>query len=107
VADLADAHLAALARLEAGQPSGAYNLGNGEGMSVRQVVEAVSRVAERQVPHEIGARREGDPARLVASNERARRELKWAPRLASLDTIVETAWQWHSRHPTGYRTDEG
>jgi len=106
VSDLADAHILALRSLEAGGASGAYNLGNGEGMSVRQVVETVGRVAGRPVPHVIGPRRPGDPARLVASNAAARRDLGWAPRLGQLDTIIETAWAWHSRHPRGY-TDVG
>jgi UDP-glucose 4-epimerase len=71
-------------------------------MSVKQVVETVSRVAGRAVPHTIGPRRPGDPARLVASNANARRDLGWSPRLASLDAIVETAWRWHERMPQGY-----
>jgi UDP-glucose 4-epimerase len=104
VADLADAHLLALARLEAGGPSGAYNLGGGSGVSVRQVIETVGRVAGRPVPHSIGPRRPGDPARLVASNARARAELGWAPSRSELSTIVETAWRWHDRHPSGYRS---
>ena len=102
VADLADAHVAALSRLQSGGPSGFFNLGNGDGMSVRQVIEAVGRVAGRPVPHAIGPRRPGDPARLVASNVRARTELNWSPRLASLDAIVRTAWAWHERAPRGY-----
>ena len=102
VSDLADAHVLALRALERGAPSAAYNLGNGDGMSVKQVIESVSRVTGRSVPHSIGARRPGDPARLVASNERARRELGWTPRLGALDDIVRTAWRWHERHPRGY-----
>jgi len=102
VSDLADAHVASLNRLEGGGPSGSYNLGNGTGMSVKEVVETIARVGGRPVPHSIGPRRPGDPARLVASNERARRELGWAPRLGQLDTIVDTAWRWHERSPRGY-----
>jgi len=102
VTDLAEAHVLSLKSLEAGGPSGAYNLGNGTGMSVRQVVETVARVAGRPVPHRIGPRRPGDPAALVASNARARRELGWAPRLGSLDAVIETAWRWHQRMPRGY-----
>ena len=107
VADLAAAHVDALGYLENGGVSGAYNLGNGDGVSVRQVVESVSRVTGHPVPHEMGDRRPGDPAQLVASNDRARRELGWAPKLAALDTIVETAWAWHSRHPAGYPAGAG
>jgi UDP-glucose 4-epimerase len=102
VSDLADAHVASLRRLESGGPSGFFNLGNGDGMSVKQVIDAVSQVAGVRVPHSIGPRRAGDPARLVASNARARTELGWQPRLASLETIVRTAWQWHERMPKGY-----
>ena len=102
VADLSDAHVASLDRLLTGGPSGFYNLGSGDGMSVRQVIDTVGRVAGTVVPHSIGPRRAGDPARLVASNARARAELGWTPRRASLDTIVRTAWQWHERMPKGY-----
>ncbi len=101
VSDLAEAHLAALARLEAGGASAAYNLGGGDGMSVRQVIDGVARVSGREVPHRMGARRPGDPARLVASNARARADLKWTP-LHGLASILETAWRWHSENPSGY-----
>jgi UDP-glucose-4-epimerase GalE len=104
VSDLADAHVSALARLEGGGASGAYNLGGGEGLSVRQVIEAVSRVAGRPVPHATGPRRSGDPARLVASNARARADLDWTAARSRLGTIIETAWRWHDRHPAGYRS---
>jgi len=103
VNDLASAHLASLKRLESGGSSGFFNVGNGEGNSVRQVIETVGRVAGRPVPHSVGPRRPGDPARLVASSARARTELGWTPRFADLETIVRTAWQWHQRAPNGYR----
>lgn len=102
VSDLADAHVAALARLAGGGPAGFYNLGTGDGMSVKQVVEAVARVSGRRVPHTIGPRRPGDPARLFAANARARRDLGWTPRFTALDAIVDTAWRWHQRMPGGY-----
>ena len=102
VADLAEAHLASLRRLEGDGTSAQFNLGTGTGMSVRQVIDTVSDVAGRRVPHSVGPRRPGDPARLVASNERARTELAWSPRLGALRSIVETAWRWHERHPHGY-----
>ena len=102
VSDLADAHLRALKFLQDGGASGSYNLGNGTGMSVREVVETVGRVAGRKVPHTIGPRRPGDPARLVASNAKAKRELGWMPAHESLDAIVTTAWRWHERMPRGY-----
>ena len=102
VCDLADAHLAALRRLEGGGPSGRFNLGSGNGMTVKQVLDAVGRVAGRPVPHTMGPRRPGDPARLVASSGLARRELGWTPRLGDLEAIVRTAWTWHTSHPDGY-----
>lgn len=102
VTDLADAHIASLKRLETGGPSAFLNLGTGTGMSVKQVVESVARVIGRPVPHSIGPRRPGDPARLVGANGRARKELGWTPKLGDLDTIVQTAWRWHERMPRGY-----
>jgi UDP-glucose 4-epimerase len=102
VTDLAAAHLASLDALERGGASTAYNLGSGDGMTVRQVIETVGRVAGRPVPHAVGPRRPGDPARLVAGSGRARRELAWTPRHPSLEAIVRTAWRWHQQHPRGY-----
>jgi UDP-glucose-4-epimerase GalE len=102
VADLADAHLLALKSLESGGASSAYNLGHGEGISVRELIAAVARVTGRPVPHAIGARRPGDPARLVASHAKISRELGWAPKLSDLESVVRTAWAWHERHPRGY-----
>ncbi|GGG25438.1 UDP-glucose 4-epimerase [Caldovatus sediminis] len=100
VTDLADAHLRVLERLEHG--SCRYNLGNGAGYSVREVIAAVERVGGRKVPHAVGPRRPGDPPVLVASSERLRRETGWTPRFAGLDAIVRTAWAWRERHPQGY-----
>jgi UDP-glucose-4-epimerase GalE len=102
VCDLAEAHLAALRRLEDGGPSGRFNLGSGNGMTVKQVLDAVGRVAGRAVPYSLGPRRPGDPARLVASSGLAQRELSWRPRLGDLEAIVRTAWTWHTSHPDGY-----
>jgi UDP-glucose 4-epimerase len=102
VDDLADAHVLALEALEAGAASTAYNLGNGEGISVKEIIEAVGRVTGHEVPHRLGPRRPGDPARLVASSAKAHRELRWTPRSSRVDEIIRTAWQWHSRHPAGY-----
>jgi UDP-glucose 4-epimerase len=106
VSDLADVHVAALRALEAGGASSSYNLGNGEGMSVRQVLDSVGRTTGTPVPHTIGPRRAGDPARLVASSARARRDFNWTPKYAALDTIVATAWEWHRRHPRGYASGD-
>jgi UDP-glucose-4-epimerase GalE len=103
VTDLADAHVLALRALASGASSGAYNLGNGRPISVRDVIAAVERVSGARVAWRVGPRRDGDPAVLFASSERMRRELRWTPRFESLDRIVETAWRWHSRRPLGYR----
>jgi UDP-glucose 4-epimerase len=100
VTDLADAHLLALDRLERGSVT--VNLGNGMGHSVLQVIEAVQRVSGRQVPYRFCPRRPGDAAVLVASSERAHRELGWRPRFADLDEIVRTALFWREAHPDGY-----
>jgi UDP-glucose 4-epimerase len=100
VTDLADAHLLALDRLE--RSSIVANLGSATGHSVLQVIESVERVSGRKVPHRFCPRRAGDPAALVASSERAQRELGWRPRFADLDEIVRTALLWREAHPSGY-----
>ena len=100
VMDLAAAHVAVLPRLDGS--SVRYNLGNGRGSSVREVMAAVERVSGRRVPHEDGPRRAGDPPVLVASSARIMAETGWRPRFPELDRIVETAWAWHERHPDGY-----
>jgi UDP-glucose-4-epimerase GalE len=94
VNDLADGHVSALRALEAGAPSTAYNLGSGRGTSIRELLGAVERVTGRPVPHQMGPRRPGDPAQLVASSDRARRELGWSPAFREIDAIVQTAWHW-------------
>jgi UDP-glucose 4-epimerase len=102
VSDLAEAHLLALSHLESGGTSRTFNLGNGRPFSVREVIAAVARVAGRAVPHQIAARREGDPAVLFASSDRIQADLGWRPRFAEPDVIVETAWRWRVAHPAGY-----
>ena len=106
VADLASAHLGALSALEAGGASSAFNLGIGEGCSVREALDAAHAVTGREVPHSVGPRRAGDPARLVASSAKARAELGWSPKFEQVESIVETAWRWHTQHPEGYGPDE-
>jgi UDP-glucose 4-epimerase len=96
VQDLADAHLLALHALET-TPRMIYNIGNGQGFTVREVIDSVRRVTGREIPVEEEPRRPGDPAVLVASSEKIKAELGWKPRFAELDTIVETAWRWHQR----------
>jgi UDP-glucose 4-epimerase len=100
VVDLAQAHILALRALDGG--SRTYNLGNGQGFSVKEVVEAARQITGHPIPTRVVARRPGDPAVLVASSEKMRRELGWAPRYADLHAIVESAWRWHSSHPSGY-----
>jgi len=92
----------ALERLLAGGSSALYNLGNGAGYSVREVVKAAERVTGRRIPVATGPRRPGDPATLVASSAKIARELGWKPRFGELDAIISTAWRWHESHPDGY-----
>ena len=98
VSDLAHAHVQALERLEAGAATSALNLGTGRGYSVKEVIAMVERVSGRRVPVMHAPRRAGDPPELVARVSRAREALGWEPRWSSLETIIETAWQWHSRN---------
>jgi len=97
VTDLADAHIKALERLEAGGDSTVYNLGNGNGFSVKEVIEMTEKVVGKPITKTIEARRAGDPAILVASNEKATRELDLNPRYADLETIIGTAWKYVSQ----------
>ena len=101
VADLAAAHLLALDAL-AGRQQLIYNLGNGRGFSVRQVVEVARQVTGHAIPAKDAPRRPGDPAVLVASSEKIRRELGWQPRYPELEQIVASAWEWRRGHPDGY-----
>ena len=100
VSDLASAHLRAVAQLDGGSVT--YNLGNGAGHSVLEVIAAVERVGGRPVPVRLAPRRPGDPAALVAASDKLRAETGWAPRHAALDEIVRTAWAWREAHPRGY-----
>ena len=100
VTDLGQAHLLALQRLDVGSVT--YNLGNGAGHSVRDVIASVERVLGRPVPHSFGPRRPGDPAVLVASSQRIKQETGWTPRFPDLDAIVRTAADWRLAHPDGY-----
>ncbi len=112
VSDLAHAHLLALHALEdALEPGNSaplirkpliYNLGNGQGFSVRQVVEVARKVTGHPIPVIESPRRAGDPAVLIASSEKIRCDLGWQPKFPDLKTIIESAWQWHRAHPDGY-----
>ena len=80
----------------------AYNLGSGTGATVLEVLRACEMVAGRSIPHEITHRRAGDPDVLIASPEKIIQELNWSPRHSGIREIVQTAWEWHCRHPAGY-----
>lgn len=101
VADLAQAHLLALEALDQRETL-TFNLGNGAGFSVRDVVETARRITGREIPAEATPRRPGDPAVLVADSSKIRAELGWNPQFADLDTIIRSAWDWHLRCPHGY-----
>jgi UDP-glucose 4-epimerase len=102
VADLAQAHILALGALERG--SRIYNLGNGRGFSVKQVIETAREITGHPIPANVGPRRPGDPAVLVASSEKIQAELGWRPVFPTLRAIIQSAWDWHCRHPQGYAT---
>ncbi len=102
VTDLAQAHIAALERLQKGGDSAIYNLGNGKGFSVKEVIDIARKVTNHPILAEVTPRRAGDPAVLVASSEKAIKELGWKPQFNSLEKIIETAWKWHENHPNGY-----
>jgi UDP-glucose 4-epimerase len=97
VSDLCDAHLLALEQLTQGGDSDRYNLGNGQGYSVQEVIDAAAKVTGREIPVVRGERRPGDPATLVADSARARSKLGWSPRFADLDTIIAHAWAWEQK----------
>ncbi len=101
VLDLAEAHLLAVEGLQPGEAR-AYNLGNGAGFSVREVVEVCRRITGHPIPERVVARRPGDPPVLVADPSRIQRELGWTRRRAELEAIVRSAWDWHRAHPDGY-----
>ncbi len=101
VQDLARAHILALHALDS-RGSGVFNLGNGNGFSVQEVVEVSRRVTGREIQTTLAPRRPGDPATLVASSDKARSELGWDPQHADLEEIVRSAWEWHQTHPEGY-----
>jgi UDP-glucose 4-epimerase len=101
VLDLAQAHILALHALDQG--SRVYNLGNGQGFSVKEVIETAREITGHAIPAEVAARRPGDPAELIASSDKIQRELGWKPKYPSLRDIIESAWNWHLSHPDGYK----
>ncbi len=98
IKDLGQAHILAMT----GDHQGAFNLGNGDGYSIRQLIEVAREVTGHPIPAEKAPRRPGDPARLIGSAEKARNELGWKPQYADLKTIIEHAWIWQKQHPEGY-----
>ena len=102
VTDLAEAHILAVEYLMKGGESNVFNLGNGVGYSVREVIETARKVTGHPIPAVEIPRRAGDPARLVASGEKAKTVLGWEPKITSLEDIIRSAWVWHSTHPNGY-----
>ena len=102
VVDLADAHVLALEYLRKGGASDIFNLGNGQGFSVKEMIAAVEKATGRSIKVEIGARRAGDPAQLIASSEKARSVLGWKPQFTDVEQVIGTAWRWHEHHPHGY-----
>ena len=101
VRDLVRAHLLALEYLDKGGQSGAFNLGSGDGFSVKEIIETARKVTGKPIPAVAEPRRAGDPSVLIASNARAREVLGWAP-ARGLEAIIADAWAWHSSHPDGY-----
>lgn len=104
VCDLASAHYLALEYLNKGGESNIFNLGNGVGFSVKEVIEASRKVTGDKIPAVVSERRAGDPARLIASSDKARNVLGWQPQYTNLEEIIQTAWMWHKKHPEGYKS---
>lgn len=102
VTDLAKAHILAVEYLMKGGKSDIFNLGNGVGYSVNEVIETARKVTGHPIPAKEVERRSGDPARLVASGQKAKEILGWEPEIKDLSDIIASAWKWHSTHPTGY-----
>jgi UDP-glucose 4-epimerase len=100
IEDLIDAHVLALNALDKGNRI--YNLGNGKGFSVKEVIEAARKITGHAIPADVAPRRPGDPATLVAGSEKIKAELGWDPKYTDIESIIKTAWAWHSKHPEGY-----
>lgn len=102
VTDLAQAHILAVEYLQKGGESDIFNLGNGVGFSVKEVIDTARKVTGHPIPSKISPRRAGDPAQLVASSEKAKKVLGWKPEHADLEEIIASAWNWHKNHPFGF-----
>ena len=104
VTDLAAAHILAVRYLEFGNESNIFNLGNGVGFTVKEVIECARKVTGHPIPAKISPRRAGDPARLIASSEKVKNKLGWKPEHADLEEIISSAWNWHKNHPNGFNS---
>lgn len=105
VTDLAQAHISAVKYLQNGGESDIFNLGNGIGFSVKEVIETARKVTQNAIPAKVTPRRAGDPAKLIASSDKAKKVLGWKPQHAELDEIISTAWNWHKNHPDGFKNN--
>ena len=103
VTDLAQAHILAVEYLRKGNESDVFNLGNGIGFSVKEVIETARKVTKDPIKAIVTDKRAGDPAQLIASSEKAQTVLGWVPQHADLEKIIESAWKWHKNHPNGYQ----
>ena len=106
VTDLAQAHILAMRYLAAGNESNVFNLGNGVGFTVKEVIETARKVTGHPIPAVVSPRRAGDPAKLIASSEKAKSVLGWKPEHDDLEEIIATAWNWHKNHPNGFNSDK-
>jgi len=102
VLDLADAHIKAVEYLQKGNESNIFNLGNGVGFSVKEMIDSAKEATNEEIKVVIGDRRAGDPAKLIASNEKAKKILGWQPKYTDVKDVISTAWGWHKNHPDGY-----
>ena len=102
VTDLADAHILAVQKLREGSDSNIYNLGSGNGFTVKEMIEAARKVTGHEIPAKVCERRAGDPAKLVASSIKAREELGWQPKFENVEAMISSAWNWHKNHPNGF-----
>lgn len=104
VLDLAQAHYLAVQKLINDGGCDIFNLGNGQGFSVKEVIETCRKVTQKDIKADVSPRREGDPAQLIASSDKAKSKLGWKPQYDQLETMVQHAWNWHSTHVNGYKS---
>ena len=102
VIDLADAHILAVEKLRKGSDSNIYNLGSGNGFTVKEMIDAARKVTGHPIPAKVCERRVGDPAKLVADSQKARKELDWKPKLENVEAMISSAWKWHKNNPQGF-----